>query len=178
MERDVLCMKDRIHVVEFYPVKTSGKIEELCAMAEEIWHEHFTPIIGAAQVEYMVEKFQSVPAITEQIANGYEYYLFLLEGRAIGYTGIHAENGELFLSKLYLRKENRGKGYARQAMNFLEDLCRQRGLSKIWLTVNRYNSNTIAAYKAMGLVTVREQKADIGNGFFMDDYIMEKPIAR
>ncbi len=171
-------MKDRIHIVEFYPVKTSSKIEELCAMAEEIWHEHFTPIIGAAQVEYMVEKFQSVPAITEQIANGYEYYLFLLEGRAIGYTGIHAENGELFLSKLYLRKENRGKGYARQAMNFLEDLCRQRGLSKIWLTVNRYNSNTIAAYKAMGLVTVREQKADIGNGFFMDDYIMEKPIAR
>ena len=171
-------MKDRIHVVEFYPVKTSGKIEELCAMAEEIWHEHFTPIIGAAQVEYMVEKFQSIPAVTEQIANGYEYYLLLLEGRAIGYTGIHAENGELFLSKLYLRKENRGKGYARQAMNFLEDLCRQRGLSKIWLTVNRYNSNTIAAYKAMGLVTVREQKADIGNGFFMDDYIMEKPIAR
>ena len=63
-------------------------------------------------------------------------------------------------------------------MNFLEDLCRQRGLSKIWLTVNRHNDNTIAAYKAMGLTIVREQKADIGGGFFMDDYIMEKPVSR
>lgn len=171
-------MKDRIHIVEFYPVKTDGNIEELCTLADGIWHEHFTPIIGGAQVEYMVEKFQSVPAVTEQLRQGYEYFLLLLEGRAVGYTGIHAENGELFLSKLYLRKENRGKGYARQAMNFLEELCRQRGLSKIWLTVNRHNDNTIAAYKAMGLTIVREQKADIGGGFFMDDYIMEKPISR
>ena len=171
-------MKDRIHIVEFYPVKTDGNIEELCALADGIWHEHFTPIIGGAQVEYMVEKFQSVPAVTEQLRQGYEYFLLLLEGRAVGYTGIHAENEELFLSKLYLQKENRGKGYARQAMNFLEDLCRQRGLSKIWLTVNRHNDNTIAAYKAMGLTIVREQKADIGGGFFMDDYIMEKPVSR
>lgn len=171
-------MKDRIHIVEFYPVKTDGNIEELCTLAEGIWHEHFTPIIGGAQVEYMVEKFQSVPAVTEQLRQGYEYFLLLLEGRAVGYTGIHAENGELFLSKLYLQKENRGKGYARQAMNFLEDLCRQRGLSKIWLTVNRHNDNTIAAYKAMGLTIVREQRADIGGGFFMDDYIMEKPVSR
>lgn len=171
-------MKDRIHIVEFYPVKTDGNIEELCTLADGIWHEHFTPIIGGAQVEYMVEKFQSVPAVTEQLRQGYEYFLLLLEGRAVGYTGIHAENGELFLSKLYLRKENRGKGYARQAMNFLEDLCRRRGLSKIWLTVNRHNDNTIAAYKAMGLTIVREQKADIGGGFFMDDYIMEKPVSR
>ena len=171
-------MKDRIHIVEFYPVKTDGNIEDLCTRAEGIWHEHFTPIIGGAQVEYMVEKFQSVPAVTEQLRQGYEYFLLLLEGRAVGYTGIHAENGELFLSKLYLQKENRGKGYARQAMNFLEDLCRQRGLSKIWLTVNRHNDNTIAAYKAMGLTIVREQKADIGGGFFMDDYIMEKPVSR
>lgn len=171
-------MKDRIHIVEFYPVKTDGNIEELCALADGIWHEHFTPIIGGAQVEYMVEKFQSVPAVTEQLRQGYEYFLLLLVGRAVGYTGIHAENGELFLSKLYLQKENRGKGYARQAMNFLEDLCRQRGLSKIWLTVNRHNDNTIAAYKAMGLTIVREQKADIGGGFFMDDYIMEKPVSR
>lgn len=171
-------MKDRIHIVEFYPVKTDGNIEELCTLADGIWHEHFTPIIGGAQVEYMVEKFQSVPAVTEQLRQGYEYFLLLLEGRAVGYTGIHAENGELFLSKLYLRKENRGKGYARQAMNFLEELCRRRGLSKIWLTVNRHNGNTIAAYRAMGLTIVREQKADIGGGFFMDDYIMEKPVSR
>lgn len=167
-------MKDRVHTLDFYPVKTEKEIEQLCGMAHGIWQEHFTPIIGAAQVEYMVDRFQSVPAVTEQIRGGYEYYLLLLEGQSIGYTGIHAEESSLFLSKLYLQKQYRGRGYARQTMNFLENLARERGLSGIWLTVNRHNSDTIQAYTAMGLKIVREQKADIGNGFYMDDYIMEK----
>ena len=169
-------MKDRIHTVAFYPVKTEKNIKELCCLAEKIWHEHFTPIIGAAQVDYMVERFQSVPAVTQQLKEGYAYYLLLLEGRAVGYMGVHEEEESLFLSKLYLSRENRGKGYSRQALNFLEDLCRQRGLTKIWLTVNRRNDKTIAAYKAMGLTVAREQKTDIGGGFVMDDYIMEKPV--
>ncbi len=61
-------------------------------------------------------------------------------------------------------------------MNSLENICRENHLEKIWLTVNKYKKNTIAAYQKMGLKIVREQKADIGNGFFMDDYIMEKKI--
>lgn len=169
-------MKDTTHTLEFAPVKTEQDINTLCTIADGIWHEYFTPIIGLAQVEYMVDKFQSVPAVTEQLKNGYEYYFMMLEGEPIGYTGIHPEDGTLFLSKLYLKKEHRGKGYARQAMNFLEALTKERGLSKIWLTVNRYNDNTIAAYKAMGLTVAREQKADIGNGFYMDDFVMEKNI--
>ncbi len=169
-------MKDKVHTLSFYPVKAEKDIQLLCTMAQEIWHEHFTPILGVAQVDYMVEKFQSPPAITEQLEKGYLYYLLLLEGSPIGYTGIHPEEDALFLSKLYLKKSFRGKGYARQAMNFLESFGKKRGLSKIWLTVNRYNTGTIAAYKAMGLKTVREEKADIGEGFFMDDYIMEKSL--
>ena len=167
-----------METITLVPVTTPAQIETVAELAKKIWSEHYAELLGPAQICYMVEKFQSVPAVTEQLRQGYEYFLLLLEGRAVGYTGIHAENGELFLSKLYLQKENRGKGYARQAMNFLEDLCRQRGLSKIWLTVNRHNDNTIAAYNAMGLTIVREQKADIGGGFFMDDYIMEKPVSR
>ncbi len=160
----------------FAPVTTPQEIQTLCRIADEIWHEYFTPIIGPAQVEYMVGRFQSVPAVTEQIQSGYEYYFIMPAGSPAGYTGIHPEDGALFLSKLYLKKEFRGKGYARKTLNFLEELCRSRGLSKIWLTVNRHNDNTIAVYKAMGFSTVREQKTDIGNGFFMDDFVMEKGV--
>lgn len=87
--------------------------------------------------------------------------------------GVRPEEDALFLSKLYIHSGSRGRGYARQALNFLIQRCKKYGLTKIWLTVNRNNLNTIAAYKKMGFQIVREQVADIGNGFVMDDYIME-----
>lgn len=162
--------------VQFIAVKTAEDVSAMCSLAEEIWREHFTPIIGKEQVAYMLTKFQSPRAVAEQIQIGYEYYFSQVEGKNIGYIGIHRENEALFLSKLYVHKSERGKGYARCAIQFLIDICRQDGLKKIWLTVNKFNADTIAIYKKMGFVITREQKADIGSGFFMDDYIMEKPV--
>lgn len=162
--------------IEFQLVETSEQINELCILAEKIWHEYFTAIIGREQVIYMVDKFQSPSAITSQLKDGYNYYMIKGNGKLIGYTGIHKEENALFLSKLYLHKDSRGKGYARQVINFLVDICRENSLKKIWLTVNRHNLSTIGAYEKMGFVKVREQVADIGNGFVMDDYIMEKKI--
>ncbi|MNE72395.1 Acetyltransferase (GNAT) family protein [compost metagenome] len=80
------------------------------------------------------------------------------------------------MSKFYISKEHRGRSYASQALAFLEKLCKERSLSHIWLTVNRHNESSIAVYEKKGFRTVREQIADIGNGFVMDDFIMEKEI--
>ena len=124
----------------------------------------------------MLLKFQSVPAVTAQLARGYRYFLFKEGGETVGYTGIEGQEGRLFLSKLYIRRESRGKKYASRAVQFLCGLCREEGLSSIWLTVNRHNDRTIAIYKKLGFAVTREQVTDIGNGFVMDDYIMEKPV--
>lgn len=162
--------------IAFVSVTTAEQVTELCARAREIWEEHFTPIIGESQVEYMLLKFQSVPAVTAQLERGYRYFLFKEEGETVGYTGIEGQEGKLFLSKLYIRRESRGKKYASRAVQFLCGLCREEGLSSIWLTVNRHNDRTIAIYKKLGFAVTREQVTDIGNGFVMDDYIMEKPV--
>jgi GNAT superfamily N-acetyltransferase len=81
--------------------------------------------------------------------------------------GIKQEEGKLFFSKFYIQKEHRGKGYASQAMEFLVEICKDRRLGIIWLTVNRYNDATIAVYEKKEFRTVRTQVADIGNGFVM-----------
>lgn len=125
----------------------------------------------------MIDKYQSVSAIADQIRHqGYEYYLLRREGSTVGYMAVKPEEGRLFLSKFYIGKEHRGYGYASLAMQFLEKLCRDRKLSHIWLTVNRHNASSIAIYERKGFRTVREQVADIGNGFVMDDFIMEKEM--
>ena len=77
----------------FVPARSDSEIHDIAVLAEEIWHEHFTDIIGKEQVDYMVEKFQSFPALKEQIQNGYEYFQIYASHTMAGYTGIHEEDG-------------------------------------------------------------------------------------
>ncbi|CAM3482912.1 GNAT family N-acetyltransferase [Marinicrinis lubricantis] len=156
-------------------VNTAEEIAELARLAAEIWREYYVSIITMEQIDYMIEKFQSVSAMTDQIHHqGYEYYLISHDGFAVGYMSVRQEEQKLFLSKFYIKKEYRGRGYASRALAFLEQLCIERNLSHIWLTVNRHNESSIAVYQKKGFQIVREEAADIGNGFIMDDYIMEK----
>jgi len=157
-------------------VSTEPQIETVAWLAFEIWNQHFTPIIGKAQVDYMVDKFQSKRAITEQIEGGYSYYLLKADGDYIGYTGICPKEDELFLSKLYIRASQRGKGYGRKAIEFIEKLVREKGLGKITLTVNKNNTDTIRAYEKFDFKNVGPTVQDIGGGFVMDDYKMEKAV--
>ena len=157
--------------------ETDARIREIADLAKVIWNEHFTPIIGKEQVDYMVEKFQSYPALKGQISEGYEYYQIFYRGEFCGYIGIHpGEDKRLFLSKLYIKKESRGQHLATKAFGFLKDLCRERGYSAIWLTCNKHNDNSLGVYRHLGFETIDTQEADIGGGFIMDDYIMEYKI--
>ncbi len=162
---------------EILPAATDTRIHEIATLAEEIWHEHFTPIIGEAQVDYMVEKFQSFPAIKSQIEHdGYEYYQIRHDGSLAGYMGIHAEEASLFLSKLYIQKSFRGRHLATEALEFLKNICHKRNLDNIWLTCNKHNDNTLAIYDHLGFKTIDATVSDIGNGFVMDDYILSLDI--
>ena len=125
----------------------------------------------------MIERFQSVRAITEQLAlEGYRYFLMEDEGRAVGYCGAQPRDGRLFLSKVYLLHEARGQGRFRQMLEYLRGLCREVGARTIWLTVNRRNERAIGAYTP-GAAYARHGacagRAPSSGGYVMDDYVME-----
>jgi ribosomal protein S18 acetylase RimI-like enzyme len=177
MKREIQERQAHVMRLMFSHVNTAVETAEVARLAAEIWREYYVSIITIEQVDYMIGKFQSVPAITDQIHHqGYEYYLIHNDDSTVGYISARQEEGKLFLSKFYIGKEYRGRGYANQALAFLEKLCKDRNLSHIWLTVNRHNESSIEVYEKKGFRTVREQIADIGNGFVMDDFIMEKEI--
>lgn len=160
------------------PVQIAEQIQEVADLAETIWTEHYPPLIGLAQVAYMIEKFQSVPAITEQIRQGYRYYLMQYDCKSAGYTAILSEPAEksLFLSKIYVEKSWRGRHFTSQTVAALREICRKEGLTKIRLTVNKGNHTSIAVYEHLGFCKVRDVVTDIGEGYVMDDYIMETII--
>lgn len=163
---------------EIVPVK-QDEIPVLAALAAEIWQEHYTAILGPAQVSYMVDKFQSESAIRHQLTHEqYRYYFVRYGGENAGFIGIQPTDGgsKLYLSKLYIAKRFRNRGAAKKCFSFLKELCRAEGLHTIWLTVNKHNSGSIKAYEQLGMTRIREQVADIGGGFVMDDYVYEIEI--
>lgn len=163
--------------MELIPVTTDAQIEQVAALAREIWTEHFTPIIGPAQVEYMLANIQSAEAITRQIrTDGYRYFRLDHDNTPIGYTAIQLRPQELFLSKLYIKKIHRNHGLGRAALHHIETIARENNRSVITLTVNKYNTATIAVYEKMGFTVCGPIVADIGSGFIMDDYKMQKNL--
>jgi diamine N-acetyltransferase len=165
------------HAIQFVPVTTARQLDVAAGLAHEIWYEYYVPLIGRAQVEYMVGKFQSSGAVAGQIGEGYEYFLIQRDGQAIGYCAVQPEraSGSLFLSKLYLLRDARGGGTGRVCMEFIEQLARRRGLNLLWLTVNKGNP-AVKAYERLGFRIAADVVMDIGGGFVMDDYRMEKPL--
>ena len=170
--------------LSFIPVKTVKDQEVLARLAGEIWREYWPAHIGAAQTEYMIEKFQSFEAIKRDMAeHDYEYWFLVaternedsVERSVVGFTGGHnePETNRFFISKIYLFPEARGRGYARRAIEFYEDLCFARGFEAMYLTVNKYNELGIRAYEGTGFETIDSVETDIGEGYIMDDYIME-----
>jgi diamine N-acetyltransferase len=167
--------------LQFVPVRTPEQLAIVAALAQEIWYEFYVPLIGRAQVDYMVGKFQNPAAMQSQIDQGYEYFLVHQDdttgaGRDIGYCAVQEQSGgALFLSKFYLHKSARGAGTGRKCMEFIEEFARRRGLSLLWLTVNKGNPS-VQAYQRLGFQIAADLVMDIGGGFVMDDYRMEKPL--
>lgn len=159
-------------------VESNNDISLVEMLANKIWHEHYLPIIGREQVTYMLGKFQSTPAIKRQIQDGANYHLVYEQNHPVGYFCYHYENDSLFLSKIYVAKEVRGKGIGKRALDFIVEQAKLQSARAIRLTVNKFNLGTIAAYKQLGFETIDSIVKDIGGGFVMDDYVMEKPLKK
>jgi ribosomal protein S18 acetylase RimI-like enzyme len=145
----------------------------VAALAAAIWREHYTPLIGPEQVEYMLDRFQSGESIARDIEKGLLYYLAEDGNVPAGYMALRIDDEGLFLSKLYVEKSYRGRGIARRFVEMAVRVAQENALPRIRLTVNKGNAGSIAAYRRMGFATVESVVSDIGSGFAMDDYIME-----
>ena len=167
-------------------VSTDADRRKLAGLAAEIWGEYWPALIGQAQTDYMVENFQSLSAIERDMAqHGYEYWFLEVPTAdggfaTAGYTGGCEEprTNRFFISKIYLLKECRGCGLARKTVEFYDGLCRERHLGAMYLTVNKHNELGIRAYKGTGFSVVDAVETDIGNGFVMDDFVMERPAGK
>lgn len=149
-------------------------IRRLSAFATEIVREHFDPIIGKAQNDYMLARSQSESGIRTQIEGGARYCIATdAAGQWLGFTAFYPRGNEMYLSKFYVHKTQRGKGVAGAMLRQIVQEAKAEKLSAVVLNVNRNNDLAIGAYEHMGFVRTREEQIDIGQGFIMDDFVYE-----
>ena len=120
----------------------------------------------------MLQKFQSAPAMRMQAEKkNYTYYLVMSGEKKIGYCALQEQGRDLFLSKVYLQEEERGKGLGQKILAFVLGEAERRGARHVYLTVNKNNARAIRAYEKFGFVREGEECTAIGGGYYMDDYI-------
>lgn len=147
---------------------------QLSGYIAELWHSAYDGLLGREQVEYMTDKFQSAEAIETQVASRGYLYFYLKEGSdRIGYCALMPEGKSLFLSKLYLDNAHRGRGIGQKALAAVCAQARERGASRVYLTVYKGNARAIRAYEKFGFARADSIVTDIGGGFVMDDYVYE-----
>jgi ribosomal protein S18 acetylase RimI-like enzyme len=150
-------------------------------LATTIWRECYAAIITPAQIDFMLAERFSDDALARLTADAeHQLAVLWLGKRAVGYcgSGPGGEPAAQKLGQLYLLAEMRGRGLGRLMLAEVEQRARSRGAERLVLQVNKQNAAAIAFYQRQSF-TIREAAVfDIGNGFVMDDYVMQKPLGR
>ena len=148
-------------------------------LAVHIWQRVYPGIISDGQIRYMLGRFYDVGAMAEEIERRGVCYAFIeIDGKPAGYLSFEALRHEkaAFLHKLYLLPEFHGVGAGALALDWVEHAAARMGMRSIKLRVNKNNATAIRAYLRRGFKFAGDEVTDIGGGFVMDDYWMEKPI--
>jgi len=140
-------------------------------LANEIWWKYYPPIIGYKQVSYMLNMFYSAESLEKQLTEQkHVFYLIKEKSKDIGFISVeHKGRRKYFIHKFYILLNRANKGIGTKVF---KKLIKEIMPKEIRLTVNRQNFKSINFYFKNGFVIERVADFDIGNGFYMNDFVM------
>ena len=148
-------------------------------IAYETWPHTFKNILSQEQIKYMLKIMYSQASLSEQVDKKGHKFLLVKDGDDhIGYLSYelnHLGLSKTKIHKIYILPTTQGKGVGKLLMSTVIQIARERDNTMLSLNVNRDNP-AIEFYKKIGFKKVGEEDIDIGNGFFMEDAVMEKKL--
>ncbi len=148
-------------------------------LAEMVWWPTYRPILSEDQIRYMLDKMYDPATIKNQISTHEQTFILLYDDdNAIGFAAYspRTEDTDVYkLHKLYCLVETKGMGYGRQLLQAVEKAVKDAGKSVLELNVNRYNP-AVGFYDKMGFTVAYTEDIDIGNNYWMHDYVMRKTL--
>lgn len=142
-----------------------------------VWPQTYASILSQEQIDYMLEMMYSERSLQKQIAeDGCQFIIVYEEGNPVGFASYNEEEPRRWkLHKIYVLGNQQGKGTGKYVMNYIIDEIRKQNATSLFLQVNQHNTAK-TFYERLGFQEVDFINLDIGHGFFMNDYIMEKKL--
>ena len=160
-------------------VASETDLSEIKRIAYETWPLTFGEILSPQQIEYMLEWMYSLPSLTEQIQEkGHVFILIKEEGESLGYVSYELNYkgiAKTKIHKIYLLPASQGKGVGAALIRRVAEIATENQNTALILNVNRFNK-AIGFYHKMGFRIINEIDIEIGLGYLMEDYVMEKEI--
>lgn len=150
-------------------------------LAHIIWPHAYLEILSRDQVAYMLRIMYNhdVLKALEQ-RDDHKFLIASQKGLPVGFALYHpkipTDISVYQLSKIYVHPLYQDKGIGKQILEYIIDNLQLLRVSTLELNVNR-NNRAISFYQKLGFKITREVDLDIGNGYFMNDYVMEKSIS-
>ncbi len=147
-------------------------------IAHKTWPVTYSEILTNEQLSYMLDRFYSIEVLNGNSQNGHHFILAKEADQTLGFASYvhdHPQNFTTKIPKIYVLPETQGKGVGRKLIEAIETEARKHGAAKLTLNVNRFNKAQ-SFYEHLGFKIVKEENVPIGNGFFQEDYVMEKNL--
>ena len=154
-------------------------IEIISDLAERIWPQTYSEYISEEQLRYMLDLMYNKGELLAQLQKGYHFLIAAEDGNDVGFACISVidpESQTYKLHKLYVLPEMHGKGVGKILINEVKNIAQRNSGKFLQLNVNKNNKAKIF-YEKIGFTIKETVKIDIGNGFFMDDYIMDLKLS-
>lgn len=142
----------------------------------QTWPLAYTSILGKEQVDYMLQKFYNTNSLTAQINNSHYFFLAFMHHQPIGFASFsNVDENISKLQKLYVLPNEQKTGAGKALLKKVEEEAKNLGAERLQLNVNRMNiARTF--YERNGFAIISQEDIDIENGYFMNDFVMEKDL--
>lgn len=148
------------------------------SLAAMVWEPTYREILTKAQLDYMFEMMYSHASLQEQLQHKGHQFLLAQEGSSFyGFASyeLNCKPGATKIHKLYVLPESQGRGVGALLLKAIEREAAAAGNIAITLNVNRFNK-AFHFYTKKGFTKTGEEDIHIGNGYLMEDFIMEKQL--
>jgi GNAT superfamily N-acetyltransferase len=155
---------------------SSEELSKVQSIAHRTWPSTFANILSPEQIEYMLNWMYSLEMLESQIEKGHTFLLAEENGEELGFAGFEldvTEGPKAKLHKIYLLPTSQGKGVGKALIFDVADRAKATGQKSLLLNVNKYNQKAIDFYLRIGFQEIYKEVIDIGNGYVMDDVVME-----
>jgi N-acetylglutamate synthase-like GNAT family acetyltransferase len=155
---------------------TINDIPAIRDLVFKVWPQTYAGILPQDKIDYMLDLMYSEASLKKQIEGGSQFILIDNDSEAVGYAAYQGTGAGIFkLHKLYVLPSQQGKGTGRHMVDYIIDQIKKQGAKLLELQVNRANKARYF-YEKIGFAIRESIDLDIGNGYIMDDYIMEKKV--